>query len=331
MGAAESTTSVQNISNQLYVNRSTVNQLNETLNQVIANTIVKNAVNAGGNIFNRQEIKFEGIKVSGNFEIGDMGQTQEAKITFDAMNKTEARNDAASQFINQALTDLQKHTSTDIITQLESNAKAKATAGAGFGYSNANSEAVNVSNITSLNENVTNISNILQNRVENNFTTETVTNCVTSVNNAQNVAFVDIEVGGDFRVLNLTQEQSVEMISKCGAMTNATNKIITETLDNLGVKIDEDSTLKSVSEIKGTAESTAESKGLLEGLFGSMMLPIIIGVVVIAAIIFMYYKWFSNINKLYIVVAIAIVIFVIVLFWVLFGEAVEKEEKEETE
>lgn len=219
MGNKESSeSSIKNINNQLYVNKSTITQLNQQLNQVIANSVVKNAIESGGAIINKQEILFDHIKAKGDIEIGDVSQKQAAAITFNAMNQTTARNDAAVQFIQQTLTDLKNNTSADVLTTMEGTADAKIKTGflssLPLSQTVSQAETVNVSTVTAITENVKNIANVVQNRVENNFVTETLTSCILKINNAQMFKVQDIEsVEGTIRIHNVTQDQAATAVA----------------------------------------------------------------------------------------------------------------------
>lgn len=296
------TSSVQNISNQLYINRSTVNQLTQQLNSVIANTVVKNAVSSGGDIINSQSIIFKNISTSGSFTIDDASQKQSAAITFDALNKTEARNESASQFMQQALTDIKSIVSTDILSKMESNAETTSKTGFGSGgifeKDKTHSEAINTANVSAITENVQNISNILKNRIENNFTTDVLTSCLTNINNSQIFAVENVTVGGDFLVHNMTQDQAATAVSQCKSITNSTNNIITDTLNACDVKVDESNSLKSETSETGESKTASEKSGFFEGLSKifsldsllSVLLLSIIGIIVFIVVVIIIIK-----------------------------------------
>jgi hypothetical protein len=282
----DATAKITNISNQLYINKSTFNQLNEQLNEVIATTIVKNAVSSGGAFINKQEIKFKNISAKGDIEIGGINQKQTVAVTFDTMNKTTARNDAATQFIQKTVDALKNMSSVDVLTKMDATASAKIETGfLATGSGSSSTDTTNISNITSITDNVKNVSNILKNRVDNSFTTETVTSCIINVNNAQLFDVQDVKSEtGNVRILNVTQEQTVKMMSKCGAITDATNKILTETLNALDIKLDETNSVVAVTDVKATADSTTINKGLFD-MDPSVIFMVILAIIAIILII----------------------------------------------
>jgi len=288
-----SESSIKNISNQLYVNQSTINQLNEQLNNVVANTIVKNAMNSGGAIINNQEIVFDGMTAEGDIEIGGITQKQVAKVTFSAMNNTQARNDAALQFIQTTINDLKKNVSQDVLTEMEAHAEAKTkTETIALPGSNvsSNAETVNISNVTTITQDVKNISNILKNSVENNFTTDTVTNCVMNINNSQMFRSKDLESKtGNIRVLNITQEQSAVALANCGAITEATNSIINDALSVLDIKVDETNSVMSQTKQVGESKASTTQTGILSqiynALFNNPLAWIVFSIIILSIIV----------------------------------------------
>lgn len=300
-----SESSVVNISNQLFVNKTMITHLNQQLNDVIANTIVKNAMNSGGSIINQQELKFEKLSAKGDVEISGVSQKQVAAVTFSAMNQTQARNDAATQFIQTAIERLKKDVSIDVLNKMESNAESKVKTGflSSMPLSNtaSKSEAVNISNVGVITENVQNISNIVKNRVENNFVTETVTNCITNINNSQVFKVQDVKSEtGSIRILNVTQEQAATAIASCGSIVDATNKIVNDTLNLLDIKVDETNNVITKTEQKGETKASTEKTGPIEevgnaigNLFSGMMSWIVMGVImfiIIVAVLILIFK-----------------------------------------
>uniref|UniRef100_A0A6C0BJC5 Uncharacterized protein n=1 Tax=viral metagenome TaxID=1070528 RepID=A0A6C0BJC5_9ZZZZ len=296
MGSNQSsTTSVQNISNQLYVNKSTISQLSEQLNSVIANTIVKNAVNSGNAILNNQTITFKHLQASGDIDLSGTSQTQQAAITFSVMNTTQARNDAATNFIQTTLESLSNNTSTDLLTKMDSTADSKVKSGflstLPVSSSSSVSEVTNINNLSVVNENNKNIANILQNVVQNNFTTETVTSCVTNINNSQTMAYEDlVTTSGSIRALNLSQNQTATAISQCGSITNATNNIISQTLNALDLKVDETNSLKSETTSTAAAAASTESKGVFDSLNSWLIVIVVVIMIIMIIVVFMIFQ-----------------------------------------
>jgi hypothetical protein len=272
MGANNSTSSsVKNINNQLYMSKSTFNSLNSQMNSVIASTITKSAMQSGGTIINTQVINFKNIHASGDVEIGNINQNQQAAFTFSALNNTTARNDAATQFIQQTLNTINNTVSRDIQTTMDTNANNSVKSGfldqLPLSANKSTSDVINEQNIKSLTTTNRNISNILQNRVQNNFTTDTITNCIAGINNSQVFNVTDISSAtGNIRVLNITQSQAATAIANCKGITDATNRILTETLGLMDVKLDESDQIDNTYNANTDTTNTVESKGIFQSL-----------------------------------------------------------------
>jgi hypothetical protein len=278
MGNSNSTSStVKNINNGLYVSKSTFNQLNQQLNSVIANTVTKTAVKSGGTIINNQVIYFKNITAHSDVIISDVNQRQEAAFTFSAVNMTQARNDAAAQFLQQTLDTLSNHVDQNIGVVMDSNAQNSIKSGLldslPVSSNKSNSDVVNESTITSLNTTNKNITSILQNRIKNNFTTDTLTNCIAGINNSQMFNAVNISSAtGTVRILNITQSQAATAVANCKGITDATNRILTETLGLMRVNVDESNSVDSNTTSTASTKTEVVSEGLFQtfaNLFGS--------------------------------------------------------------
>jgi CRISPR/Cas system-associated protein endoribonuclease Cas2 len=295
MGSTQSSTSkVANVSNQLYVNKSTIDQVNQQLNTVIANTIVKNAMESGGSIINQQELSFTGLSAQGDVDIGGISQKQVAALTFSTMNQTQARNDAALSFIQSALDSLKNNVSADILNQMEANADSSVQSGflsqMPVSTTKSSSEVTNSSNLSVVTENVRNINNVLQNRVENNFVTETVTSCLAKINNSQIFRVQDVtSSNGNIRILNVTQDQAATAISQCGSVVDATNKIINDTLNALDIKVDDTNTVVAKTDQTGTTTSKTESSGIFESLSKIFSLDSLVGLLLLGIVGFIVF------------------------------------------
>lgn len=271
MGGGESKSTVKEVNNQLYINKEDVNILNQNSNSVIANTIIENALKSGTSIINRQSLVIKNIRTDGDFVLNS-SQNQKASLTFEGMNQTQARNDAAVSFITQTLADLKNNVSTDILSKLEAVAASKNTSGFGATGGSSKSKTDITNNITSINETNKNISNILSNEVTNNFTTQNVTECVNTITNAQSVVIEDVVAKQSFTAF-LSQEQVAESMAKCSSIVTATQTIINDTLNTLGIQVADTTATTSTTDITGTATSENVSQGPFEslgGMFGTI-------------------------------------------------------------
>jgi hypothetical protein len=91
------------------------------------------------------------------------------------------------------------------------------------------------------------------------------------------------------------------MISKCGSIANMTNKILNETLDTLGVKVDDTNSVTTNTDVAGTAKAESKNSGLFEslgklfgGIFDGIISYIVLGVfglIIFGIIIYLIFKY----------------------------------------
>lgn len=256
---------------QLFVNKSAFEQLSKQANKVMAETIVENAMSSGAYITNVQSNEMDDIVITGDGNKVKSSQTSEAKISFDGMNTTQAANEAATKFVQQAMTDMSSLTTNDALIKMEGNAEAKATAGALATGSAAANTDINIRNsIQSITENSKSIQKILENEVSNTFKTSTITDCVSSIQSSQSMKAKKLIINGNNNVYETSQSSLIDMLSKCKALTNTTNKILNDTFDTLGVKIVEDTAVKTETDIKAKAKAESENTGPIQDFFNGM-------------------------------------------------------------
>ena len=311
MGANNSTSNtVKNIDNQLYISRSNLNILNSQLNQVISDTVSKSAMNSGGSIINTNVIIFKNISAEQDVIIDGVTSTQTAKFTFAAINTNTSRNDAATNFIQQTLLNFNNTLSLDVQKNMETNAESSIKTGfinqLPISSNKSSSDVINESNISALTTNNKNITNVLQNRVQNNFTTDTLTNCIANINNSNVFNFIDIKSNtASVRILNITQSQAATAIANCKGITDSTNNILNESLSAFGVKIDETNQIDTVTGIKNdiaqqlTNNSFIDS--ILNGFNNIFTMSVLLYFILFSVILFIAYlalKFiFSSINN----------------------------------
>lgn len=314
MGQDVSKSLVHNINNQLYVDRSTVNIMTDKVNEVVANTIVNNAVETGASIINNNEFEFKNFYVKqGDIDISDVGQKQDVALTFSQVNISELSNEIDNKVIQTILDEMQKHTSIDTIAEMEATASTKKTTGFASGLDNigkseaSESEVINESNFTSIDESATNIVKAVTDRVINNFTTNNLSSCIANIIDNNMSSFVNLTVNeGSIKIQNLTQEQAVNAVVNCYNSNKTANSTVSEILQDLGVKVDESSSISNIVDQSGKASTEVIKKGVFEslgdmfsGMFSGLnsimyaIIAVIVGGVLIVGVIFLY-KMFAS-------------------------------------
>jgi hypothetical protein len=94
---------------------------------------------------------------------------------------------------------------------------------------------------------------------------------------------------GTIRIQNITQDQAATAIAQCQSITDATNKIVNDTLNALDVKVDETNSVQSTTTQTGNASSTTTANGFFESLgqlfnLGSLLSYIVIGIIILIVV-----------------------------------------------
>jgi hypothetical protein len=300
-GDCGSKTSIRNENDQLIISTSDFTQMSKQVNEVVASSIVENAVHDSAHLLNSQEVTFEGAEIAGDLNIGEISQEQDAQLEFSSLNENKAANDAATKIIDEAVAQLKNMTTNDVIAKMESHAEAEAKTGAlAFSAAGAATDVVNINKLTSVTQNTQNISKILENKVKNEFKVSNVHDCIANLTQQQSANFKNAKVGGSVNIKVINMKQAAKLISQCKTINDTTNKILTDTMASLGVKIENVTATKSETDVKTEAKAKSENTGLLQDLgnmlsdiFSGMLSWVVIGiivVVIIIAVIFLIFK-----------------------------------------
>ena len=99
----------------------------------------------------------------------------------------------------------------------------------------------------------------------NNFTAETVTNCIGKTTQNNDLSASDIKIEGDANI-GCIQTNSLEQIQKCKQMSDALNKTAQQTAQQLGLMTTTDNTSATTTDASASAKSVNVSKGPIEEL-----------------------------------------------------------------
>ena len=268
-----SSSSVTNENNTLIVNETDIQVLNKSLNNFITNTTIEDAKKCSAGISQLQTVKFKGVKTTGDFNL-NLNQKQAAALTFDCLQTSTVRNEIANQMMQSMMDKIENTNSSDVLNKMESLAAAKQTSGflsTSFG-SSTSSDASNKVNYTQRNTTHQNLQNIVENAVQNNFTTKNLSECISKINQDQNVEVINLDIGGNVNAV-IAQDQAAELFSQCIQTNDIGNSITQALTSDLGVETKTTNAVKTETDMKGTAESVQENRGPLESLgalFGSL-------------------------------------------------------------
>jgi hypothetical protein len=286
MGNTTSTANITQQNNQLFVNKDYMKTVSEQINSQISNTLIKNAKSCTADINNNQAITIKGFTTKGDFNF-TAAQKQAAALTFSCVQSTKVRNTAGSEIIANMTNALQNNVDNEALAKLDANAKNAASSSFGaIGNTQANTNVNAINNYKSITENHKDIENVVKNAVQNNFSSESISSCISQVNNNQNVTLQEVNVGGK-AVIAIDQNQAADVVSECIQNDDIGNAILNAATSALGVKIEDKTVAKSVQESKSEVVQEAHMggpiealtgfvKGVLDGLsgvFGSLTLP----------------------------------------------------------
>ena len=267
MGNTTSQANISQQNNQLFINKDYVKSVSEQINSQISNTLIKNAKACTADINNNQAITIKGFTTKGDFDFNTK-QTQAAALTFSCVQSTKVRNTAGSEIIANMTNSLQNTVNNEALAKLDQNAKNSASSSFGaIGNVQTNTNVNAINNYKSVTENHKDIENVLKNIVQNNFTSENVSNCISQVNNNQTINLQEVNVGGK-AVIAIDQNQAANVVSECVQRDDVGNSIMNAATSALGVNVEDKTTSKSVQESKSEVVSEAHQAGVLEGLQG---------------------------------------------------------------
>jgi hypothetical protein len=251
MGGSSSK-SKQTITNNT-VNQNYMNTLNKTIMDSAVNTMIKNASSCSSSVNINNSCNMSGTNVGGDFNF-DGNQTAEAKVNFNCIQANQTSADMATSMMTSMVAEMKALNGTDAAAQLNTASQSSNTTGFAStpgGGSKSSSSANVTNNVT--NETISNVENVFQQNLSNNFSAETVNECIgkTSVSNSQDLSNMDIS--GNAKV-SCIQTASVEQVQNCKQLSEAISKTTQATFQELGMKTD------STSQTSSATESTVSSK-----------------------------------------------------------------------
>lgn len=246
------------------VNQDYINSLNKTIMDSAVNTMVSNASSCSSAVNLNNSCNMSGTSVGGDFNFNG-NQSSQAKVNFNCIQANQTSSDMATSMMSSMITEMKLLNGTESAAQL--NTAAQASNKTGFGStpgSSSSNASTNVSN-TVTNETITNVENIFQQKLSNNFNSETVNECIgkTYISNSQDLS--NMNIGGNANV-ECVQTASVEQVQNCKQLSSAVAKTTQATFQELGLKTDvtnktTDSTISS-----NTSKSENISTGPIEEL-----------------------------------------------------------------
>jgi hypothetical protein len=264
MGGSKSS-SDQTITNKT-INKNYLDSLNKTIMNAGVETLVKQANQCSTATNQNNLCKADGIKTAKDF-VYESDQANKAKINFSCINSASAQGDMSQEMMAQLLQDLKSTNDTKLATTL--NALAENKSKSGFlstpPIGSVDSNTTQTVNQTIKNKTVNKIQNIYEQNLQNNFTSDTVNECIgkSKQDNTQDVS--NVEAGGDAKI-KCIQSNDLEAVQNCQQLTTAVSKTSAAVAQELGLTIINESTTKTENEATGTTKTTVEATGPISEL-----------------------------------------------------------------
>ncbi len=310
MGGSNSKSSTsQNITNNT-INQNFLKTVNENLMNVSTETLIKNANSSSSSVSQNNLCKTELGNVSGDLNISG-NQSNVAKVDFSAVQSSNAANDMTTAMMQSMVSQMQSLNGTEDAAALNNAANAASSQGSLTTGGNVNSSTSSKTNVTNnvTNETISYVQNLFSQNINNNFSAETVNQCIgkTTQTNDQDVKAGD--VGGNATV-SCVQTNSVEQVQHCEQLASAINETMLKTASELGLTVSTESNTKTATESTVTASATATATGIIQdtgsavssiidsvgGLLSGLTTGWIVFFVVLGLVglVFVYSVFFSN-------------------------------------
>jgi hypothetical protein len=269
-GGSKSRSSLRQELDTTVINRSEINILNETINNIAIDAIMKNADSCSAGLVGEQGIEVGNIKARGDVDL-DFSQDIRATLTFSCINATKVRNDISTTLIDKIMGNLETSTSTDIVNQLGSVGATKAESGASsFPWNKgvtASSDVVQTVKSTSITENRKNVSSILNNAIKSSFTNENIKKCISKVNNEQTIGIGSVE--GENIKFVFNQDMSQKLIAECVNQSDISQKLSSNLTKFFDIDVLDDTSTTVSSGAKSKQDTSAKQQGIIDEVGGA--------------------------------------------------------------
>ena len=274
----DSSSSVEQRQDTKVINKSSVDFLNQQIQNTIVNTTLDFVKSCSASLINTQSIKITGIRAGEDVTITTK-QAQQGMLDFGCAQNSTVKNDVSASIVSKLLSDITNNVDTNVLSSFE--ATANATSDQGWltlpSLGDASSSDANV--VQTINNNIRNESdktfeNLIKTRVEANYTQSVHDDCLAKVISSQEFVTSNVIAGRNV-TLTVDQQQAAQLYSKCIQSNGVSNRITNDILSFLDVNIVDDVQTTSKTDLTGGSESKNIIAGLdnainniFNGLFG---------------------------------------------------------------
>lgn len=263
MGGSHSKTKT-NIMNET-LNSTDISSINKNVMEASVESLIKNAASCSSSVNQTNACSMSNIDASGNIVIGG-NQSNKAKVNFSCIQSTIAAAEMASSMEQAIMGELKSLSNTEAAAKINAAAASANKSGAGSWGGGSSSAVVDTenSNIVS-NQTKQTIENIYQKHLKNNFNSETVNECIGRTRQENTLNISNIKAGGSIEA-NCNQSNSLEQVQECKQLSEALNKTLEKTVQELGFKVVTDNVNLTKAEIEAKSHSENENTGPIQDL-----------------------------------------------------------------
>ena len=250
MGNSKSSSS-QTITNNI-VNKNYMDTLNKTIMNSAVETVINNASSCSSAVNINNSCDMSNTKIGGDFTFGG-DQTTHAKVNFNCIQANQTSADMATSMMASMVAEMKSLNGTEAAANLNTASQSSNKTGfISLPSGSSSSSKVNVNNNVT-NETISTVKNIFEQNLSNNFSVNTVNECIgkTNVSNSQDLS--DMNIGGSAKV-ECIQTASIEQVQNCKQLSDAIQKTTQKTFQELGM------TVQTESSTGTSTQSTVSSK-----------------------------------------------------------------------
>jgi hypothetical protein len=249
-----------------FINKTNVDVINKNIVNTMANTIMNTAQKCGANATSTQTIDVRNLEAEGDINI-DTNQSNLVTLNFGCVQSGTMRSTIAQDLYTQMFNSLQNSNSTEMLSNLESEAASKLNSGFGS-WGSGQATSASDTNIDYRNESETdmNIQNVIQKSIENNFSSEDIKECTSKLAGNQTQYYDDIKSNRGNINLRLNQEMALSSLSNCNQFQETANDITNKITDVLSVAVVNENTTKAETTVKAKTYSDTVAKGPFESI-----------------------------------------------------------------
>ena len=254
-GASSKARVVQNITNHT-VNQTDISSINSTTIETAVETLVKTAQDCQSSIDQSNSCDLDGAVFTGD-SVVTSDQSSDAKTDLSCVQSSKAESVMGNAMVQAIAGKLDSLNGTSAASALTAAVASQASMGLGVGAATSSADVNNNITNDTFNQTKVKIENIFKNSLKNNFTSETVSKCMAKTSQSNKFSAANAKFLGPTAKVNCVQSNRASQVQECKQLSEAINKTLQQTAQELGFKIEQVNITKTESKAEGEATSKA--------------------------------------------------------------------------